>query len=54
MNYFGLFLGLFGSFLSIYLLTQGANVICNYFLLAVNFCVIIFWIKEIYNEKPRK
>ena len=50
-EYFGLFLGLFGSFLSIYLLAQGANVIFNCFLLAVNLCVIVFWIKEIYNEK---
>ena len=47
----GLLFGIIGCFLSIYGLAEGEYILYNSVLFLVNFCFLVFWIKEIYNEK---
>lgn len=54
MKYIGLLLGIFGFSLSFYSLTEEKHIIFNCFLIALNVCYSVFWIKEIVNEKLRK
>lgn len=49
-KYLGLFLVLLACILSIYGLTERKYALYNSFLLAVNLCFSVFWIKEIFKE----